>query len=31
VFVQWVVEVGTAGKQIEKLTTRPRPVEATCP
>ena len=31
VFVQRVVEVGTAGKEIEKLTTRPRPVETTCP
>jgi 3-oxoacid CoA-transferase subunit A len=31
VFVQRVVEVGTAGKAIEKLTTRPRPAEATCP
>jgi 3-oxoacid CoA-transferase subunit A len=27
VFVQRVVEVGIAGKQIEKLTTRPRPAE----
>jgi 3-oxoacid CoA-transferase subunit A len=31
VFVQRIVEVGTAGKAIEKLTTRPRPAEATCP
>jgi 3-oxoacid CoA-transferase subunit A len=28
VFVQRVVEVGTAGKKIEKLTTRPRPAVA---